>query len=179
MENVFRPSWYTKLEKKERVELVQTLNATAHHLTQVIIAIINILYLCDKVGGQFRCDSRCLLTYKPFVSHAGMFTLGYFAYDLIIILFVVRDKSAVTQQLIIHHVVSSLTFSFSLIEGKHLVALSQSVMLCEISTLFLNIRYSMGKDAEGLFPTINSTCLFLSFTFTRVTYFPMHINAHF
>ena len=108
-----------------------------------------------------------------------MFTLGYFAYDLVIILFVVRDKSAVTQQLIIHHVVSSLTFSFSLIEGKHLVALSQSVMLCEISTLFLNIRYSMGKDAEGLFPLVNSTCLFLSFTFTRVTYFPMHINAHF
>lgn len=60
-----------------------------------------------------------------------------------------------------------------------MVALSQSVMLCEISTLFLNIRYSIGKDAEGIFPLINSTCLFLAFTFTRVLYFPMHINAHF
>ena len=51
MENILRPSWYTKLDRKERIELVQNLNATAHHLTQVIVAIINILYLCDKVGG--------------------------------------------------------------------------------------------------------------------------------
>lgn len=105
--------------------------------------------------------------------------MGYFAYDLVVMLAVVGDRSIVTKQLIVHHIISSLTFTFSFVEGRHLVSMSQSVMLCELSTLFLNIRFNMGKKAEGLFPFINSVCLFLSFTFTRILWFPLLINAHF
>ena len=91
------PEWYAKKEKKGRLDAVQLLAGMVHHITQVVIAVINITYLCDKVAGQFRCDRDCLLTYKPFVSHAGMITLGYFACDLCVMLFVTRDRSAQTK----------------------------------------------------------------------------------
>ena len=90
------PEWYIMKRKLERYSVVQLLAGMVHHIAQVIIAVININYLCDKVAGQFRCDRDCLLTYKPFTSHAGMITLGYFACDLCVMLFVIKDRSAQT-----------------------------------------------------------------------------------
>ena len=92
----YLPKWYEIKDKKDRLDVLQLLAGMVHHVAQVVIAVINITYLCDKVAGQFRCDQDCLLTYKPFVSHAGMITLGYFACDLGFMLFVTRDKSPIT-----------------------------------------------------------------------------------
>lgn len=65
-----------------------------------------------------------------------------------------------------------------MIAGRDLVALSQAVMLCELSTIHLSIRELVGRTAPGMFAQVNSICLFIAFTFTRITYFPMLINAH-
>lgn len=37
----------------------------------------------------------------------------------------------------------------------------------------------LGKKAEGPWVMLNNVCFFITFTFLRVLFFPLHINAHF
>merc|ERR1719327_303540 len=58
-------------------------------------------------------------------------------------------------------------------------ALSQTVMLCELSSVHLIVRDLLGRKSNGSLATTNSIMLFISFTLFRTLYFPLQINGHF
>ena len=150
-----------------------------HHVIQIGLTGVNLLYLCDIPFGQLKCDHDCLLTYRPFVSHAIMFSLGYFIFDAFLLVFYFDDGSKTTKQLLIHHSLCTMVFMCCLVGGKHLPGLSHTVMLCEISNIFLNMREFFGKDAPGMRPAVNNLLLFVAYTIFRVLYFPLMFSAHF
>ena len=52
------------------------------------------------------------------------------------------------------------------------------VMVCEFSQIWLNIRNLIGKEAQGLFPLVNSIVFFLAYTFLRIILFPICITCY-
>ena len=120
------------------------------------------------------CDKVCLLTYKPFVSHSIMFSLAYFIIEIFELKFYFKDTTKIGLQILVHHYLCIFVFLVCLFGGRDLPAISHTVMLCEISNVFLNIRDSyLGKDASGLLATLNSATFFITFTLFRVLYFPL------
>lgn len=57
-------------------------------------------------------------------------------------------------------------------------AVSQTVMLCELSNVHLNFRDLLGKNNTSGWAFTNNILLFISYTLFRVFYFPIQINAH-
>merc|ERR1712127_217236 len=110
MENVLKPKWYmertTEKDGITRFEVCQKIVQYPHHIFQAYLAVLNMLYLCDIPFGQFMCDETCLFSYKPLVSHSIMFSIGYFIYDLALIVFVIKDFTILGKQLIFHHLLS-------------------------------------------------------------------------
>ena len=150
-----------------------------HHVIQGYIAVINLYSLCDKSLGSIRCDKDCLLTYRPYVSHSIMFSQAFFLVDLFALLFVFTSNTKLGRQSLIHHGLCILVYIICLLGGRHLPATSQSVMLCEVSNVFLCIRDFLGKKASGVAPQVNVGLFFISFTVFRMVFFPAVLNAHF
>ena len=51
-------------------------------------------------------------------------------------------------------------------------------MLSEISQIFLNFRNTVGKDAEGTIPLINNVLFFVTYTLSRIAFFPFCFIGH-
>ena len=103
-----------------------------------------------------------------------MFSLAYFVIEIIELKFYYKDTSTITFQILVHHYLCIVVFLVCLFGGRDLPAISQTVMLCEISNVFLNIRESyLGKDATGIVAALNSALIFITFTLFRVLYFPL------
>ena len=150
-----------------------------HHVIQGYVSILNLFWLCDKSLGSIRCDKECLLTYKPYTSHSIMFSQAYFLVDLFVLLFVFKSNTKLGRQSLVHHGLCILVYIICLLGGRHLPATSQSVMLCEVSNIFLCVRDFMGKKATGLASTVNIGLFFVTFTIFRMIFFPAVLIAHF
>ena len=108
-----------------------------------------------------------------------MFSLAYFIIEIIELKYYFKDTTKIGLQILVHHYLCIFVFLVCLFGGRDLPAISQTVMLCEISNVFLNIRDSiLGKDATGLIATLNSAMIFITFTLFRVLYFPLQLNGH-
>jgi hypothetical protein len=75
----------------EKYELVILLNANIHHIFCFSFAFINVFLMCDSPWDFFTADEKCFMTYKPFYSHSGMWSMGYLTFDLMLILFLTHD----------------------------------------------------------------------------------------
>ena len=167
-------SYEEKQKVYPRSYLTLGLMDNTHHIIQAYFATLNVLTLCDVPAGQFLCDEQCLLSYKPFVSHSIMFSLAYFIIEIVELKYYFKDTTKVGLQILVHHYLCIAVFVICLTGGYDLPAISQTVMLCEISNVFLNFRDSiLGKDATGILPTVNNLLFFVTFTLFRVLYFPL------
>jgi len=91
---ILKPKFFTVLkDEKQRYEKVVMIIANLHHLIASVCVIYTILYMCEYPFAMFNGDEMCLRTYKPFYSHLGAFTCGYFVYDLFMQVFVYQDFS--------------------------------------------------------------------------------------
>ena len=66
---------------------------------------MTVLTLCDYPFAIFYADEMCLRTYMPFYTYTMYWSLAYFAYDIILMVFVLKRGGAFTTQSVIHHVV--------------------------------------------------------------------------
>ena len=108
-----------------------------------------------------------------------MFSLAYFVVDLFLLLKVFKRNTKLGKQSLVHHYLCIFVYILCLLGGIHLPAISQSVMLCEVSNIFLCIRDFLGKKASGLASELNIAAFFLSFTLFRMIFFPAVLYAHF
>ena len=111
-------------------------------------------------------------------THAGLFSMAYLNFDMLMQVFVYKDWSPLGYQNMFHHVLSMSCFVMTTIAGRHLPMLSQVVMICECSQIFLNVRTVIGREAKGIIASINSLCFVISYTLFRVIFFPLILYSH-
>lgn len=108
-----------------------------------------------------------------------VFSFAYLVYDFIAQIFFYQDFSSLGMQNIVHHIVTFVCYSVSLLGGRSMPMLTHVVMCCELSQLFMNMRGILGKKATGVIPLINNLGFVFSFTFCRAVLFPIIIYLHY
>jgi len=177
---VLKPEFFMKKkDEKERYEVVVLIIGNLHHVVASTCVLYTIFYMCDYPFAMFNGDEMCLRTYKPFYSHLGAFTCGYFVYDLFMQLCVYQDFSPLGYQNIAHHCLTWMSFVSCWIAGHNTPMQSHITMICEFSQIFLNIRNTIGKKSTGTLPLINNLCFFFAYTLFRVIMFPILLGVHF
>lgn len=149
---------------------------SVHHIVAFLFACNNILGVCDGVWDFYNGDLKCMHTYRPLYAHTNMWSVGYFAFDSMLLLFVLDDlKTALGKQTLAHHFLGAFCIIGGMYQGHAAPLLAQSCMLSEISGVFLSIRNTIGKDAEGVFAFVNNIMFFVTFTIFRIIHFPFPI----
>jgi len=108
------------------------------------------------------------------------FTMSYFCFDLVTMIFVLKDSNnSLGRQHIIHHFVGIFIGMLALLGGMQMPKLFSVAMICEFSQIFMNLRNIMGKNKwKGQIATCNQVAFFLSYTMFRVMLFPMLIYSN-
>ena len=97
---------------------------------------------------------------------------AYTIYDQIAMMFYTKDfgKKVMDYENSYHHVLVMVLYVGSIVVGENMLSVTAMSMICEISTVFLNVRYLIGKKHPcNLFVSI---LFFVLFTFLRIIYFP-------
>ena len=153
--------------------MIVLFNGCIHHVGCFTFGIINLFFICNNKLDSLLADETCLLTYKPFYSHTGFWSLSYFFFDLFMMVFVMKDThTPLAKQTLLHHFLAISCILFGNLEGFAMSKLSQMAMICEISQIFLNIRNSLGKNSNSKLAFVNNIVFFLAFTVFRMLYFP-------
>jgi hypothetical protein len=98
---------FAEKNDQEKNDIIVLLNANIHHLFCFIFGVFNVFLMCDSPWGLFTADEECLLTYKPFYSHTGIWSMSYLTFDFLLILFLTKDyKSDLGKQTLAHHILA-------------------------------------------------------------------------
>ena len=115
-----------------------------------------------------------MVTWRNYYAYAITWSIGYFTYDIFMMLFVFEWGGSFFIQSICHHIMAS---SFGVVimryGGQAIPICFQVSMLCEWSMIFLNVRTFLGKKATGTLPLLNNICFFGSYTIFRVIMWPI------
>ena len=71
--------------------------------------------MCDVQEHSVFNDYQCLVSPKNYHQSAALVTIGYLSYDMCLLLFFVRDYSALSYQTYIHHIFAISAFYIALI----------------------------------------------------------------
>jgi len=96
------------------------------------------------------------------------------SYDLFNYIFYMDPSDKLNKQTIWHHIVVILGMSLTLYVGYGFPSEANFLLLCEISTPFVNYRCMYKKEEMGnALPTFFSLMMFVLFTIVRVILFPI------
>lgn len=98
---------------------------------------------------------------------------GFMLYDEVNFRLFFRDfgKEKMDYQSSAHHYMGIIYFTAALVTGYGSVSCTSIGLICEISTIFLNIR-SLLTNKKSIGYTIISVLFFISYTVLRVIFFP-------
>lgn len=104
-----------------------------------------------------------------------MFSLGYFIFDLLMLYKTNTDMTSRQNKIVVsHHYISILGLVCSLIVGYGFPSAANFLLLCEISTIFMNYRNLYKKEElMTCMPIFFSLLLALFFTIVRIILFPI------
>ena len=106
-----------------------------------------------------------------------MWSSAYCTYDLIICIFEVKFDWVEMRDYVFHHVVGTLGAQMSVVAGRYMTKFAMSIMLVELSTFFMNMRWRLLKHkmTESKYFVASSVTFMFVFFVTRILYFPMLI----
>jgi len=183
IDRLIRPEFYVKKEKVEdRIQVATLLNCAIHHLSTCANGFYIIFYMNPSstyMGVLFDPEPE-YMEYVPLTSMMVVFTLSYFAYDYLVMKFIVKNSETdLGKQHKVHHIICILLAIFALGSGMMLPKLFCIAMMCESSMIFLNYRNMLGKNNwKGTLSMINSVVFFLTYTVFRIVLFPILIYSH-
>ena len=107
---------------------------------------------------------------------ATLFTMGYLVIDYGQFRFLFPELNKVQKQFLWHHIIAFTGFGACLVSGFGLPGMASATLLCELSTIFLNIKETFAKENRGSALAIaNNLAFFLSYTVFRMFLFPFMI----
>ena len=164
---------YLKMETYERLVFRQLYASNSHHV--IVTALVLYSYMavsseCQKPSNFiWFTDEVCFQTVdRQFVKNV-MVTLGYLAYDFILLTFFFKKDKPITRQTLYHHVFGTICLFCAVKTGYAMVGIANASLLCEISTFFLNYRSQYKpEELNNSFPLLNQVVFLITFIFTRI-----------
>ena len=129
----------------------------------------------DQNGYTFFTNEKCLDFTSPGMEVAMTFSVGYFILDCITVK-QIFGSGRLTYETIFHHLIGIVGLTSAILIGRACGILAMSLMITEISTIFLNVRSIMKElniDDDEKYKTIfvtNGICLMISFFLSRIIF---------
>lgn len=121
---------FATLSVENKRDYLSRVVSTIHALLSCVASVISTCYLCG-----FN-DMECMMRPQLFRSKALAFSAGYFAYDLMVCLFLIKTDAMT----LAHHAISLSGSVGSVYVGQQYAAVCLMSYVTEISTPFVNYR---------------------------------------
>jgi hypothetical protein len=158
------------------------MTANIHHVVVTWAGIYTLFFMPPQtpIMALLISPTKENLTYYPLNSQMMMFIIAYMVFDFLVQMFIVKNNTPLGKQYYVHHVVVCFIAILALLMGMAMPKLFQLSMLCELSTLFINLRDIIGKkEWKGFLANVNAVCFIVTFTLIRVLMFTILIYSHF
>jgi hypothetical protein len=156
---------------------MQSWNANTHHVIILPLIAYNLFHM-DCKGGEgdiwyWFTDDLCFMTVDRSFVKLLMIVCGYFTADALILHYLVKDVSALTKLTKIHHFTATTGIMACFVGGYALPGIGNLLLLCEVSTVFINYRMLIPKENMGNFwPMINQLTFAFTYTVFRIILMP-------
>lgn len=118
-------------------------------------------------------DGVCMTEYNKGYTYNVLMTCSFMTVELIMYKIYTEKLTALERLSIIHHFMALGGFSISLVAGYGMPGLSSASLLCEYSSIFLNLKDMFTKDTRNTFwGIIVQVMFFLTYTIFRFIWFP-------
>ena len=155
---------------------MQSWNANTHHFIILPLIIYHFLTIdCSEGKGVFGwfTDETCFFSVDRTFVKLLMIANGYFTADLLICHYLVRDPSPLSKLTKIHHVGCITGYFAVCFVGYATPGIGTLLLLCEISTIFMNYRMMIPKEnMANTWPMLNQLAFFTCYTIFRIINFP-------
>ena len=167
----FNNKRYFKLSKEKQGEYRGQAAGPIHATSSVVCAVLTIWYVCPDGKTPFN-DDHCFNTPRYLHIWALVNTCGYFVFDTINIMVLINTYTTYYKQMLGHHFISLTIFMGTLAFMNWTVVFGVMMLLIELSTTYICIRWLLytHKQHRGICNSINATCIFFAFFFTRMIY---------
>jgi len=82
------PAKLAKATHYEKVNFAATFVSTLNDVVAVIMATYTVTHLCDYPLAIFYGEKQCMTTWRNYYAYAITWSIGYFTYDIFMMLFV-------------------------------------------------------------------------------------------
>jgi hypothetical protein len=165
----------------EKRYFVSLWTANVHHFVisfLVIETFMNPTVCQENYPLAFLYDQTCRMTVDPYHVKILMCSFGYISYDLIMYVFFLDSSSALNKQTIMHHCIVITGYVLIQICGYGFPSQSNFLLMCELSTPFVNYRSMYKKEELGNpVPVFVTIAMFILFTIVRIILFPIMMGA--
>lgn len=173
LQNILKPRLFLEMSRKDQADFLSRVTAQIHAVIATYLAN-NVIFKYCSSGLPLYVDNQCFIQGGFYPTIVVIFSTGYIVFDLIIILFEIKDYSALGIQNIVHHFISILASSSCAFGGGPLSSAAGATVMTEISTIVLHIRFYLikYKKTDGL-PFYITMIVFIGlFAWSRVWILP-------
>jgi len=166
---VLKPETYLRFDSNLQADYLSRITAVLHGIIGFYFARQAVSDNCPS-GKSILEDDECFCKPGPDTVMVGFLSLGWVVYDLYIVLFHIKDLSALGLQNIAHHVIAILAMTSSMFSPSYAFSATAGTVYTEMSTIFLHLRYFfvISKNAESL-TFLALMCVFIAtFFYSRV-----------
>lgn len=125
----------------EKQDYISRVLGVLHAVIVVTAAYLTMYKLCEDPTTTVFSSVQCINKPRRLVYHSVQLSLGFFFYDFLLCFVIMRDFSALGFQMLCHHIVAIISFSYVLLVKPqftmYIVTMNQ---FTEISTPFLHLR---------------------------------------
>ena len=162
---------YYKMTRAKQGEYRAYAISPFHSCTSCTFAVLAMFYVCPNGATVFN-NEECIDTPRYIHIWGVVNSSAYFVVDLLNTVIIIREFSTYDIQMIVHHIISVVTFLGTLVFMNFTVVFGVMLLFVEVSTTYICIRWLLYTHRlhRTCCQTVNTILCFLTFLLGRLIY---------